>query len=71
VSVTLALTVADLAVLIYFLGHITTQIQLPQVIARIAGDLAEAMRSARCPQRSMTPSPRWPASTGSVTACAR
>ncbi|MGD0378171.1 MAG: DUF2254 family protein, partial [Streptosporangiaceae bacterium] len=40
---TLALMVADLAVLIYFLHHITTQIQLPQVIAGIAGDLAEAI----------------------------
>ena len=39
----LALTVADLAVLIYFLHHIATQIQLPQVIAGIAGDLAEAI----------------------------
>ena len=43
VTVTLALTVADLAVLIYFLDHITTQIRLPQVIAGIAGDLAEAI----------------------------
>jgi uncharacterized membrane protein len=41
--VTLALTVADLAVLVYFVDHITTQIQLPQVIAGIAGDLAEAI----------------------------
>ncbi len=40
---TLALTVADLAVLIYFLHHIATQIQLPQVIAGIAGDLAGAI----------------------------
>jgi uncharacterized membrane protein len=30
VTVTLALTVADLAVLIYFLDHITTQIRLPR-----------------------------------------
>ena len=43
VTVTLALMVADLAVLIYFLHHITTQIQLPQVIASIAGDLAAAI----------------------------
>ena len=35
--------VADLAVLIYFLHHIATQIQLPQVIAGIAGDLAAAI----------------------------
>ncbi len=43
ITVTLALMVADLAVLIYFLHHITTQIQLPQVIAGIAGDLAAAI----------------------------
>ena len=43
VTVTLALTVADLAVLIYFLHHIATQIQLPQVIAGIAGDLTGAI----------------------------
>jgi uncharacterized membrane protein len=43
VTVTLALMVADLAVLIYFLHHITTQIQLPQVIASIASDLAAAI----------------------------
>jgi uncharacterized membrane protein len=43
VTVTLALLVADLAVLIYFLHHIATQIQLPQVIAGIAGDLAAAI----------------------------
>ena len=43
ITVTFALMVADLAVLIYFLHHITTQIQLPQVIASIASDLAGAI----------------------------
>jgi uncharacterized membrane protein len=43
ITVTLALMVADLAVLIYFLHHIALQIQLPQVIAGIAGDLAQAI----------------------------
>jgi uncharacterized membrane protein len=43
ITVTLALLVADLAVLIYFLHHIAIQIQLPQVIAGIAGDLAAAI----------------------------
>jgi uncharacterized membrane protein len=43
ITVTLALTVADLAVLIYFLHHITIQIQLPHVIAGIAADLAAAI----------------------------
>jgi uncharacterized membrane protein len=43
VTVTLALMLADLAVLIYFLHHIAIQIQLPQVIAGIAGDLQSAI----------------------------
>jgi uncharacterized membrane protein len=42
ITVMLALMLADLAVLIYFLHHIAVQIQLPQVIAGIAGDLAQA-----------------------------
>ncbi len=43
VTVTLALMVADLAVLIYFIHHIATTIQLPQVIASIAQDLSGAI----------------------------
>ncbi len=43
VTMTLALMVADLAVLIYFLHHIASQIQLPQVIAGIAADLQSAI----------------------------
>ncbi len=43
ITVTLALMVADLAVLIYFISHITRQIQLPQVIAGISGDLSQAI----------------------------
>ena len=43
VTVTLALMVADLAVLIYFIHHTATTIQLPQVIASIARDLSEAI----------------------------
>jgi len=42
ITVMLVLMLADLAVLIYFLHHIAVQIQLPQVIADIAGDLAKA-----------------------------
>ncbi|MGO9077704.1 MAG: DUF2254 domain-containing protein [Streptosporangiaceae bacterium] len=45
ITVTLALMVVDLGVLIYFLHHIAIQIQLPQVIAGIAGDLAEAIEA--------------------------
>jgi uncharacterized membrane protein len=43
VTVTLGLMVADLAVLIYFIHHTAVSIQLPQVIASIAKDLAEAI----------------------------
>jgi uncharacterized membrane protein len=43
ITVTLGLMVLDLAVLIYFLHHIAVQIQLPQVIASIARDLAAAI----------------------------
>jgi uncharacterized membrane protein len=43
ITVLLFLMLADLAVLIYFLHHIAVQIQLPHVIAGIAGDLAQAI----------------------------
>ena len=43
VTMTLALMVADLAILIYFIHHIAVSIQLPQVIASIANDLSEAI----------------------------
>jgi uncharacterized membrane protein len=43
VTVTLALMLADLGVLIYFLHHIARQIQLPEVIASIARDLQQAI----------------------------
>lgn len=40
ITVTLVLTLADVGVLIYFLNHIASMIQLPVVIASIAGTLA-------------------------------
>jgi uncharacterized membrane protein len=43
VTVTLVLVLADLGVLIYFLHHISIQIQLPEVIASIAADLQKAI----------------------------
>jgi uncharacterized membrane protein len=43
VTTTLALMVAALGVLIYFIHHTATSIQLPQVIASIAGDLSAAI----------------------------
>src|ERR1700758_3790366 len=39
ITVTFMLTLADVAVLIFFLNHIATMIQLPVVIARIAATL--------------------------------
>jgi uncharacterized membrane protein len=43
VTVTLGLMVAALGVLIYFIHHTATSIQLPQVIASIAAELSEAI----------------------------
>ena len=43
VTTTLALMLLDLTVLIYFLHHVAVQIQLPEVIAGIAGDLQKAI----------------------------
>ena len=43
ITVVLALTLVDVGVLIYFIHHIAVMIQLPQVIASIAHDLAVAV----------------------------
>jgi uncharacterized membrane protein len=43
ITVTMVLVVADVAVLVVFIDHIAKSIQLPQVIASIAGDLAGAI----------------------------
>ena len=43
ITVALALLLVDLGVLIFFIHHVATSIQLPQVIASIAGDLARAI----------------------------
>jgi uncharacterized membrane protein len=51
VTVTLALMVADLGVLIYFIHHTAISIQLPQVIASIAGDLSAAIDASARPAR--------------------
>lgn len=45
VTVALALTAIDLGVLIYFIHHIATAIQLPAVIASIARDLGGAIHA--------------------------
>ncbi len=75
VTVTLALTAIDLGVLIYFIHHTATAIQLPEVIASVARDLTGAIdaekaarrqRSARVLTLSTDPPPTYcrPGSTG-------
>jgi uncharacterized membrane protein len=44
-TVTMALVVIDVMVLVVFIDHIAKSIQLPQVIASIAGDLAHAIET--------------------------
>jgi uncharacterized membrane protein len=67
VTVTLGLMVADLAVLIYFIHHTAVAIQLPQVIASIAADLAEAIKE----QGSGTAEPHPKAGPAAVELLAR
>ncbi|HXO54449.1 MAG TPA: DUF2254 domain-containing protein [Mycobacterium sp.] len=59
ITMTFQLVLIDLAVLIYFIHHIATQIQLPQVIAGIAQDLAHAVdaQSADSPRGAATQPP--------------
>ncbi len=45
VTVTMVLVVLDVILLVVFIDHIARSIQLPQVIASIAGDLAGALES--------------------------
>jgi uncharacterized membrane protein len=45
ITVCLALVVADVAVLVLFIDHIAKSIQLPRVIASIAGDLSRAIEA--------------------------
>jgi uncharacterized membrane protein len=45
VTMTMALVVIDVGVLVVFIDHIAKSIQLPQVIASIAGDLSRAIES--------------------------
>jgi uncharacterized membrane protein len=45
ITVSLALLLASLGVLIYFIHHIALSIQLPRMVASIAGDLAVAIDS--------------------------
>jgi uncharacterized membrane protein len=53
ITATFGLVLIDLAVLIYFIHHIATSIQLPQVIASIAKDLARAVAIQGADRRQM------------------
>lgn len=54
ITVTMALVVVDVGVLVLFIDHIAKSIQLPQVIASIAGDLSRAIQAEReAPARTM------------------
>ncbi len=55
ITVTLALTLVDLGVLVYFISHIARSIQLPEVIAGIARDLSVAIDVEFDPNRSQAP----------------
>ena len=45
ITVSFGLVLADLGLLVYFIHHVAESIQLPQVIASIAGDLATAIEA--------------------------
>jgi uncharacterized membrane protein len=49
ITVTMALVLVDVGVLVVFIDHIAKSIQLPQVIASIAGDLARAIETEVAP----------------------
>ena len=58
ITTTLGLVVADLALLIYFIHHLAVTIQLPQVIASIAGDLTAAIATEAAVAAEAGRSPR-------------
>jgi uncharacterized membrane protein len=53
IAVSVGLVTLSMGVLIYFIHHIATSIQLPEVIASIAGDLSRAI-DAETPEARMT-----------------
>ncbi|HEY2308950.1 MAG TPA: DUF2254 domain-containing protein [Streptosporangiaceae bacterium] len=68
VTVTLALMVADMTVLIYFINHTASAIQLPNVIASIAADLSEAIETQGNAATDGVPAPeRGPSSAELLT----
>lgn len=63
VTTTLGLMVADLGVLIYFIHHTAVSIQLPQVIASIARDLAAAIETQGGHRRALASGECGPSTT--------
>ena len=55
ITVTMALVIADVGVLVVFIDHIAKSIQLPQVIASIAGDLSRAIEAEVAPAAADAP----------------
>jgi uncharacterized membrane protein len=69
ITVTMALVLVDVAVLVLFIDHIAKSIQLPQVIASIAGDLAHALDAERGPPAQPAPgTPKTGPSLSEMTA---
>ncbi len=60
ITVSLTLTLADVAVLIYFLNHVASMIQLPVVIAGIAATLAAEIATLHRSATSNTEADRGP-----------
>ena len=57
ITVSVALVAASMGVLIYFINHIAVSIQLPQVIASIAGDLSRAIDAERAEEITLEAGP--------------
>jgi uncharacterized membrane protein len=55
ITVTMALVIVDVGVLVVFIDHIAKSIQLPQVIASIARDLSRAIEAEVMPTSAETP----------------
>jgi uncharacterized membrane protein len=55
ITVTMLLVVLDVALLVVFIDHIARLIQLPQVIASIAGDLSRAIEAEPAPPAAGSP----------------
>jgi uncharacterized membrane protein len=55
ITVTMALVIVDVGVLVVFIDHIAKSIQLPRVIASIAGDLSHAIAAEVAPPSAGAP----------------